>query len=335
MREEYFNIDDYGKTYNDIDYLNPDDLENITGDNIFLTILKNQNQESLNCVAAIDGRLYNFNTHKYINDDTEILYARSFSDYMPSSIWRLIYIVNYGIISIDIDDYKSYLFERFEEIYNNVVDKDSKKRIIRNGYITPKFKKIEILNEQNLANINGTNIFLAILENNNINKIKYSYSEIENIIKITYEEIDTLSKILKDHIKQSKIMLPSNISIESWIEDFKYKAIDELDKFWYCKTQDDMITANFIASINGKIYNFCTNEYLNYNKTKINYVKPIEEILPKDKWKLSYSESGRLTCITVDEDYIDSLIEFECTHSNDIDKEAKTKVLRNGYKITP
>ena len=40
MKKEYFNIDNYGEIYNNIDYLNPNDLKNINGDNIFLAFIK-------------------------------------------------------------------------------------------------------------------------------------------------------------------------------------------------------------------------------------------------------------------------------------------------------
>lgn len=334
MKQEYFNIDDYDEIYDNVDHLNPDELETINGDNVFFAFLEKQDMISLNCVAAIDGQIYNFHQHKYLEKNTKIVFAKSFSDIMPSDIWRLIHIVNYDIISIDIDDNKSYIFDWFEEYYKGMTDINSENKILRNGFITPKFKRIEILNKQNLININDSNIFLAILENST-SKDDYQYFENENLIKITYEGIDLLSKFLKDYVKKTDMHLPAGTTLESWIEKFKKQAIYEMDKYWYSKMNESNITANFIGSINGNIYNFCTNKYLDYNQTKINYATPIKEILPKDKWRLSYSDSGRLTCITVDDDYIDTLIEFECNNNSKIDKEAKTKVLRNDYKIKP
>ena len=56
MKKEYFNIDNYGEIYNNIDYLNPNDLKNINGDNIFLAFIKENLRTSLNSVAAIDGK---------------------------------------------------------------------------------------------------------------------------------------------------------------------------------------------------------------------------------------------------------------------------------------
>lgn len=334
MKEEYFNLDGFENMYTNIDYLNPKDLENINGDNLFLAFVKEKDQTNLKVIAAIDGELYDFNAHKYLNDNAKIIYARAFSDIMPSTIWRLVYIANYDIIAVDIDDYKSYLIENFENFYSGVVDKDAKAKILRNGYITSKFKKTKILTKQNLQNIDGSNIFLAILENLNIKKEKNNEFDQLYLMETTYEGIEISAKLLKSMIKENKIILPNNITIESWIETFKEIATDELDKYWHLKLEEKLKTANFITSINGSIYNLCTNEYLNYNQTKINYAKQINEILPNNKWHLSYSDSDIFTCITVSEDSLDALVEFECTHFNDIDKLAKTKVLKNGYKIT-
>ena len=286
---------------------------------------------SLNSVAAIDGKIYNFNTHKYLSDSTEILYAKAFSDIMPKEIWDLVYIVNYQIISIDVDDNKCYLISEFEKSYQNTYDKNAKKRILKNGYFTPKFQKMAILNKQNLENIKSSNIFIAVLEN--ISSSDKSFSEEENLIDITYEGIDEIALILESMLQNGEIILPKGVSKESWIETFKNKATDELDRYWYFKTNVGQKVANFIASINGNIYNFCTNEYLDFNKTKINYVKPLKELIPENKWKLSYSKSGKLTCLTIDEEYLEQLIEFECLHDEEYDKKAKTKVLKNGYKI--
>ena len=331
MKKEYFNIDNYGKIYNDIDYLNPNDLKNISGDNIFLAFIKENLKASLNSLAAIDGKIYNFNTHKYLPDNTEILYAKAFSDIMPKEIWHLVYIVNYQIISIDVDDNKCYLINEFEDLYKNAYDENAKKRILKNGYFTPKFQKIAILNKQNLENIKSSNIFLAVLEN--ISNTEKSFFELENLINITYEGIDGIALILQDMVKNKQIILPKEINEEDWIEVFKNKATDELDRYWYFKTNVGQKTANFIASINGNIYNFCTNEYLDLSKIKINYVKPLNKLIPENKWKLSYSKSGKLTCLTIDEEYLEQLIEFECLHDEDYDKTAKTKVLKNGYQI--
>ena len=331
MKKEYFNIGDYGEIYNDIDFINPNELKHISGDNIFLAFIKENMITSLNSVAAIDGKIYNFNTHKYLSNSAEILYAKAYSDIMPKEIWRLIYIVNYQIISIDVDDNKCYLINDFEDSYKDVYDKNAKKRILKNGYFTPKFQKKALLNKQNLENIKSSNIFIAVLEN--IAYSEKSFSEDENLINITYEGINELAFILEDMLKNEEIILPKGTSQKDWIETFKEKAIDELDRYWYFKTNVGQTVANFIASINGNIYNFCTNEYLDFNKTKINYVKPLKNLIPENKWKLSYSKSGKLICLTIDEEYLEQLIEFECLHEEDYDKEAKTKVLKNGYKI--
>ncbi len=324
MEKEYFNIDDYGKIYKSIDYLNPNDLDMINGDNIFLAFLKDN--PSLNYIAAIDGKIYNFSTHKYITD--EILYAKAFSDFVPKEIWRLIYIVNYNIITIDVDDDKIYLFEEFEEKYKGIYDKDAKKKVLKNGYMTQKLMKKSILTRDNLKNITDENIFLAILENVNHD----SSLEREKLINITYEGIEDLAIILRSMIDSSEIILPKGNKTDEFIDEFKNQAIDELDKYWYFRINENQTIANFITSINGNIFNLCTNEYIN-NGIEINYVKPLKNILPKNKWRLSYNESGNLNCIVIDEDYLDTLVAFECEHKDDIDKFAKSKVLRNGYKI--
>lgn len=324
MEKEYFNINDYGKIYKSIDYLNPNDLDMINGDNIFLAFLKDN--PSLNYIAAIDGKIYNFSTHKYITD--EILYAKAFSDFVPKEIWRLIYIVNYNIITIDVDDDKIYLFEEFEEKYKGIYDKDAKKKVLKNGYMTQKLMKKSILTRDNLKNITDENIFLAILENVNHD----SSLEREKLINITYEGIEDLAIILRSMIDSSEIILPKGNKTDEFIDEFKNQAIDELDKYWYFRINENQTIANFITSINGNIFNLCTNEYIN-NGIEINYVKPLKNILPKNKWRLSYNESGNLNCIVIDEDYLDTLVAFECEHKDDIDKFAKSKVLRNGYKI--
>ena len=324
MEKEFFNIDDYGKIYKSIDYLNPNDLDMINGDNIFLVFLKDN--PSLNYIAAIDGKIYNFSTHKYITD--EILYAKAFSDFVPKEIWRLIYIVNYNIITIDVDDDKIYLFEEFEEKYKGIYDKDAKKKVLKNGYMTQKLMKKSILTRDNLKNITDENIFLAILENVNHD----SSLEREKLINITYEGIEDLAIILRSMIDSSEIILPKGNKTDEFIDEFKNQAIDELDKYWYFRINENQTIANFITSINGNIFNLCTNEYIN-NGIEINYVKPLKNILPKNKWRLSYNESGNLNCIVIDEDYLDVLVAFECKHKDDIDKFAKSKVLRNGYKI--
>lgn len=331
MKNEYFNIGDADYLYDNIDRLNAKDLENLNGDNLFLAFLKENNQTTLSCLSAIDGRIYNFNTHKFINDNSEILFARAFSDIMPNSIWRLVYIVSHDIITVDIDDYKSYLVENFEEFYKGKIEENAKGRILKNGYITHKFKKINYLNQKNLKDINGTNIFLAILENINI-QVSNGYQKSQNLIDITYEGINTSAKILESMIDSEELKLPDSITKVEFINNFKKLAKKDLDAYWNTEIKKDAITANFIASINGHIYNFCTNEYIN-NGIEINYVKPLKSILPKNKWQLSYSKSGALNCIVIDEDYLDVLVAFECEHKDDIDKFAKSKVLRNGYQI--
>ena len=115
MKQELFNIGEYKEVYEDIDRLDYRKLEDLNGDNLFFAFLKENEEVTLNCVAAINHKIYNFNTHKFISDNVEITFARSFSDIMPATIWRLIHVVNHDIVSIEIDDYKSYLVENFYE----------------------------------------------------------------------------------------------------------------------------------------------------------------------------------------------------------------------------
>ena len=46
---------------------------------------------------------------------------------MPKEIWDLVYIVNYQIISIDVDDNKCYLISEFEKSYKTLMIKMLKK----------------------------------------------------------------------------------------------------------------------------------------------------------------------------------------------------------------
>ena len=140
MKQENFNLDDFGdfdKIYEDIDCLEEKKVENITGDNLFFAFLKNNGVISLNFIACINDKIYNFSSHKYLDDNSEILFAKSFSDIMPSEIWRLIHIANYDLISIDVDDNKYYLIDWFEENYTGLIDKNAKIKVLRNGYKTP------------------------------------------------------------------------------------------------------------------------------------------------------------------------------------------------------
>ena len=139
MKQENFNLDDFGnfdKIYEDIDCLEEKKVENITGDNLFFAFLKNNGVISLNFIACINDKIYNFSSHKYLDDRIEILFARAFSDIMPSEIWRLVHITNYDLISIDIDDDKYYLIDQFEENYMGLIDKKAKAKVLRNGYKT-------------------------------------------------------------------------------------------------------------------------------------------------------------------------------------------------------
>lgn len=139
MKQENFNLDDFGdfdKIYEDIDCLEEKKVEDITGDNLFFAFLKNNGVISLNFIACINDKIYNFSSHKYLDDNSEILFAKSFSDIMPSEIWRLVHITNYDLISIDIDDDKYYLIDQFEENYMGLIDKKAKAKVLRNGYKT-------------------------------------------------------------------------------------------------------------------------------------------------------------------------------------------------------
>ena len=174
-----------------------------------------------------NGKIYNFNTHKYLSNRAEILYAKAYSDIMPKEIWRLIYIVNYQIISIDVDDNKCYLINDFEDSYKDVYDKNAKKRILKNGYFTPKFQKKALLNKQNLENIKSSNIFIAVLEN--IAYSEKSFSEDENLINITYEGINELAFILEDMLKNEEIILPKGrykFELPRWTYECEFTFIN-------------------------------------------------------------------------------------------------------------
>lgn len=334
MREEYFNIGEYGAMYDDIDRISAHDIDKINGDNLFLAFLKEDNETDLCIVAAIDEHIYNFSTHKYISPNTDILYARSFSDIMPSNIWRLVHIVNYDLVSIDIDDYKSYLFENFEKFYKGKIDKNAKETILRHGFITKNYARMELLNKNNLEAIDGSNIFLAILENiYKDNDIYNSFYDKEHMMEITYEGVNHLSKLLKDMIESKNLILPDEVSIEEWLENFTNQAIDDLDWFWYLKINSNLISAHFIASINGNVYDFCADEFVDFNKTEINYAESLDNIIPREKWSLSYDGSGKVNCLLIDDSVVDVLAGFQIINGETIDKNAKSKVLRNGYQF--
>lgn len=334
MKQELFNIGEYEEVYKDIDRLDYRKLEDLNGDNLFFAFLKENEEVTLNCLAAINHKIYNFNTHKFIDDNAEITFARSFSDIMPATIWRLVHIVNHDVVSIEIDDYKSYLVENFYEWYHDKKEENAKAKILRNGYILQFNKNLRILNRKNLRNINGSNIFLAILEK--VNKgtdLQECLQDNIHMMEITYDGIEISAELLKGMIETGKINLPQDTDLNTWIEEFKSLATEELDKYWYLKLNASEVTANFISSINGRIYNFCTNEYLDLNEVDINYAAPIEELLTPNEWSLSYSVSGHLKCLTIEESAIEVLSTFQHTKSNEIDKLAKAKVLKNGYNI--
>lgn len=139
MKQDSFNLngfENFDEIYKKIDYLEEKEIEDITGDNIFIAFLKENDLIFLNFIASINGKIYNFSSHKYLNDNIEILFAKAMSDIFPSDIWRLVYINNYGIITIDIDDDKYYLIDEFEENHIGVIDKQAKTKVLRNDYKT-------------------------------------------------------------------------------------------------------------------------------------------------------------------------------------------------------
>ena len=335
MKEEYFNIGEYGAMYDDIDRVNAHDIDGMNGDNLFLAFLKEDDETNLCVVAAIDEHIYNFSTHKYISSNTDILFARSFSDIMPSNIWRLIHVVNYDLVTVDIDDYKCYLFENFEKFYSGKIDENAKELILKNGFITPNYAKMALLTKDNLEGIDGSNIFLAILENvdRGNDDVYNSFYDKTHMMEITYEGINYLSGLLKAMIETGDLILPNGVLLDEWLKDFCDRAIDELDRYWYLKINSNLVSAHFIASINGNVYDFCADEYIDFNRTEINYAKPLDDIIPKEKWRLSFGESGRLTCLAIDDSVVDILAGFQMTNSDIVDKKAKSKVLRNGYQF--
>ena len=134
LKQETFHIGDYGRWYDDTDYLNPDDLENIEGDNLFLAFIEDEQEVEFAIIMAIHNQIYNFNTHKFLPPTTNIRYARAFSDIMPREIWRPVHITNYDIISIDVDDDKAYIIEQFEETFTEKTDEQAKSKVLRNQY---------------------------------------------------------------------------------------------------------------------------------------------------------------------------------------------------------
>ena len=139
MKQVSFNIDEFAffsDMYDDTDHLNENEIEHITGDNIFLAFINTHGIAYLNTIASINGKIYNFNLHKYLDEKSEILYAAPLSDIMPSNIWRLVHITDYDLISIDIDDDKYYLIDEFDENYYGKIDKNAKTKVLRNGYKT-------------------------------------------------------------------------------------------------------------------------------------------------------------------------------------------------------
>lgn len=139
MKRDSFNLDgfeNFDEIYEDINRLEESEIENITGDNIFIAFVKENDFIFLNFIASINGKIYNFSSHKYLSDNVEILFSKALSDIFPSDIWRLVHIIGYDIISIDIDDDKYYLIDEFEENYKGIIDKNAKAKVLRNNYKT-------------------------------------------------------------------------------------------------------------------------------------------------------------------------------------------------------
>ena len=138
MQEADFNLPEDLDLYTDVDYLNKDKMDNITSDNLFLAFIKQKQELEFSVVAAIDDEIYNFSTHKFLDSTCNFTYASAFSDVMPREIWRLIYIRNYGIITVDIDDDKYFIIEEWIENNKNKFDPNAKDKITRNRYIPPR-----------------------------------------------------------------------------------------------------------------------------------------------------------------------------------------------------
>ena len=323
MKEEYAYPDYIDKE--DVYYLNPNDLEDINAENLFLAFVN----KSLNVLASIDGLIYNFNTHRYL-DNEKITFAKSFKEIFPNNSWRLIYIINHGLIQVDLDDDKCYLLDEFIEKYQDVIDDKAKEKIIKNTYF---LKDYIYLNENTLKNINNSNIFLAILEETKkINFLEELYNNNEDMMRVTYEGVEDLALILKEIVKSDKINL-NDMNLDEYLEEFKNKAYDNLDNYWHMVFNSKDTYAHFIASINGHIYDFCENEFINLNRISINYAISLDELAQNCNFSLSYNEAGKLVCLNIDEDMIDLLVAFQTVNSETVDKLAKTKVLKNGYKI--
>ena len=140
MKEEKFNLPEDIEFYKDVDYLNPNDLDNMTSDNLFLANLERDGITYLGIIIGINDKIYDFATHKYLDDRTTLLYPQQFPDYIRSRIWTPSYITNYGIICIDIDDDKFYIIDQWLENKSDKQDKKAKEKVLKRQ-IQPNNKK--------------------------------------------------------------------------------------------------------------------------------------------------------------------------------------------------
>ena len=272
-----------------IDRIDYHKLEKITSDNIFIAILEND-KRCAHLIASIDNKIYDFSKHVFLDDNTVIRYAKSFSDIMPDKIWRLIHINNYDIICIDIDDDEYYLIKQFEDAYYNFIDENAKSKVLKHNYNTKSL--FDYLPPDVAYNLTSEDIFLAIIN--------------DNKITLTQEQIDFTISLLRMIINEDKLKL-SNTTMDECIDLY----------LTYLKEVSDETCSkniNFVININNEVYNLTTHKYINLSS--INYMTPIDSILKENQWQLLYDLNSDLYMIYLNEDAIDSLIKFESNYKN-------------------
>ena len=161
---------------------------------------------------------------------------------------------------------------------------------------------------------------------------KRQYGKTAHLIRRSADEWVYI--LTSNYTRASEIFnMAKNMNLDEYLEEFKNKAYDNLDNYWHMVFNSKDTYAHFIASINGHIYDFCENEFINLNRISINYAISLDELAQNCNFSLSYNEAGKLVCLNIDEDMIDLLVAFQTVNSETVDKLAKTKVLKNGYKI--
>ncbi len=272
-----------------IDRIDYHKLEKITSDNIFIAILENDKRYA-HLIASIDNKIYDFSNHVFLDNNTVIRYAKPLSDIMPDKIWRLIHINNYDIICIDIDDDKYSLIKQFEDAYYNFFDENAKSKVLKHNYNTK--NSFDYLPPDAAYKLTSKDIFIAIIN--------------DNKTLLTQEQIDFTILLLRMIIKEEELKL------------FRTTMDECIDLYLNCLKEIIDETGskniNFVININDEIYNLTTHKYINLSS--INYMIPIDSVLKENQWQLLYDLNSDLYMIYLNEDAIDSLIEFESNYKN-------------------